>query len=491
MPPIRLPAPHANGGILDVPPFAEVLTAVARNRQILDNCLIAIDGIPLSELRQFARREAIDLACAYLHERGEEIPASARAFSPHPPLVLAGHQPELVHPGVWAKNFALNGLAQRVDGVPLNLIVDNDTLKSASIRIPVCASPLTVRLQSIPFDEFNRQIPYEDYRAGDEECFRSFAARIAEFQAGWGFEPLVYSVWNHPEVGAGLTVGERFAAMRRRQEREWGCVNLELPVSLLSGTAAFTHFARHLLADGQRFRAIYNAALRTYRKANGIRGDRHPAPDLAEGELPFWVREDARSARIRATAASNPEHLRPRALSLTLFARLCLGDFFIHGIGGGKYDEVADAIARDYFGIEPPAYQVLSATLHLPLPGYPARPSDLAFAQHLLRDLNWNPQRHLPDASNPLVQARADLIATEPDRTQSNARRAWFKSLKHNTESLRAFTQDRSREVQGICDRYERELAANAILQRRDYAWVLYPSAILKPFLRQFLRSYD
>ena len=65
-------------------------------------------------------------------------------------------------------------------------------------------------------------------------------------------------------------------------------------------------------------------------------------------------------------------NLRPRALTLTLFARLCLGDFFIHGIGGGKYDEVTDAIIRDYFGIEPPAYQVLSATLHLPLPAFPS-----------------------------------------------------------------------------------------------------------------------
>ena len=60
--------------------------------------------------------------------------------------------------------------------------------------------------------------------------------------------------------------------------------------------------------------------------------------------------------RERASADSDVNNLRPRALTLTLFARLCLGDFFIHGIGGGKYDEVTDAIIRDYFGVEPPAY---------------------------------------------------------------------------------------------------------------------------------------
>ena len=42
-------------------------------------------------------------------------------------LLLAGHQPELFHPGVWVKNFALNGLARRHGATPLNLVVDNDT----------------------------------------------------------------------------------------------------------------------------------------------------------------------------------------------------------------------------------------------------------------------------------------------------------------------------------------------------------------------------
>ena len=59
-----------------------------------------------------------------------------------------------------------------------------------------------------------------------------------------------------------------------------------------------------------------------------------------------------------------------------MYARLFLCDLFIHGIGGGKYDEVTDNIIRRYYGVEPPAYLVLSATLHLPLPHHPARPED-------------------------------------------------------------------------------------------------------------------
>ena len=47
--------------------------------------------------------------------------------------------------------------------------------------------------------------------------------------------------------------------------------------------------------------------------------------------------------------------IRSRALTNTLYARLFLGDLFIHGIGGGKYDEVTDAIIRRYYRSSRPA----------------------------------------------------------------------------------------------------------------------------------------
>ncbi len=68
--------------------------------------------------------------------------------------------------------------------------------------------------------------------------------------------------------------------------------------------------------------------------------------------------------------------VRTRALTTTLFARLFLADLFIHGIGGGKYDELTDAIVRRFYGFEPPRYLVLSATRWLPLPSFPVTSDD-------------------------------------------------------------------------------------------------------------------
>ena len=56
-----------------------------------------------------------------------------------------------------------------------------------------------------------------------------------------------------------------------------------------------------------------------------------------------------------------------------MFSRFLLGDLFIHGIGGAKYDELGDEISRRFFGIEPPGFLTVSMTLWLGLAGRAGR----------------------------------------------------------------------------------------------------------------------
>lgn len=502
-------APTANGAVLAEPNFEALPALVEANRRLLDRTDVIVGGLSLRELRALARREVLELAHEVSRDRpGAGQPPLESVVGPLPagrgsldaPLLLAGHQPELSHPGVWVKNFALNGLARKLGGIPLHLVVDNDTLKSTSLHFPTFRDrdPHSVRMESLAFDTFSGEVPYEDRPVEDWVRFGSFARTFAQHfrpdvRSAWPYEPLLWGAWPRKVIqdsGNKLPLGERFTALRRTYEREWGCENLELPVSRLSQTEAFAHFAKHILADLPRFREVYNAAIHAYREANGIRSANHPAPDLAEGEAPFWVRT-ANGRRERATPASDVHSLRPRALTLTLFARVCLGDFFIHGIGGGKYDEVTDAIIRDYFGIEPPAYQVLSATLHLPLPGFPSTADNLKHAERHVRDLHWNPQRHLSEdqRANPevkaLVETHASLAANEPPYAEHAARRAWFRSLHAITERLRPLVAVFVPDAEAEMARVRSEVEANAILQRRDYPWVLYPEETLRPFLER------
>ena len=87
-----------------------------------------------------------------------------------------------------------------------------------------------------------------------------------------------------------------------------------------------------------------------------------------------------------------------------MFSRFLLGDLFIHGIGGAKYDELGDEIARRFFGIEPPGFLTLSLTLWLGCrPSHRPRPNWL-LSDRRLRDLTYNPDRYLVEPNSEEVR---------------------------------------------------------------------------------------
>ena len=69
----------------------------------------------------------------------------------------------------------------------------------------------------------------------------------------------------------------------------------------------------------------------------------------------------------------------------------------------------------DSSGFEPPGFLTLSLTLWLGLPADPVTPADLAAADRALRDLRFNPDRHLhepyPEELRRLISAKREAIA--------------------------------------------------------------------------------
>ncbi|HLJ94362.1 MAG TPA: hypothetical protein VKU02_14340 [Gemmataceae bacterium] len=533
MPPLKAPQEH--GAIIAEPPLTEAGRIVAANRQRLEQAPFPVLGRPSTDLLRQGREVVVAAAKEYLHQAGEPT-----ADFGHTSILMAGHQPELFHPGVWVKNFALNGLAQTLRATPINLVVDQDTAKATALRMPVLSSaedpwPHAV---SLPYDYWSGEVPFEERMVNDEDLFGSLPKRAGPHLQDWGFVPLLDSFWLEVGKQAKRTrlLGERLVAARRTFERRWGCPNLELPVSHLCRTEPFAWFAGQLLAELPRFHGIYNGCVQAYRRRYGIRSRNHPVPDLAqEGEwleTPFWAWRTGQQQRGRLWARQFPTALalrvdaerwpdlpsahhreagaqggaalvrawqeleqrgfkiRSRALTNTLFARCFLADLFIHGIGGGKYDELTDEISQRFYGREPPQYLVLSATLLLPLPGFPARPELYRKLSSELRDLRYNPQRHLDRQS---ATSTALDLATEKQAwitkapADKHSRREQFHVLRELTEKLRPFVASQFRTLQEQQQRCAQELQANAVLERRDYPFCLYPETMLRRFCSQFL----
>jgi len=515
----RLRAPEGDGEILAHPPLAAAADLAANNRALFSESRLEIDGVPLADLRRRAAAEAFRAAQRFL---GLTV-----SDAPPPSLFVVGHQPELFHPGVWVKNFALHGLARRHGAVPLGLLVDNDTAKTTAVRVPVWDADATkVHLASVPLDHFSAEVPYEERPVADEAYFASFPERLAEFTSNWPFQPLAPEVWDEVKRHTQEPLGERLAAGRRMLERRWGCENLEVPLSHLCGGTSFLHFVRAILGDLPEFAVTYNDCVRAYRKRHDIRSRNHPVPDLAHDgdwhESPFWAwragshrrgrlfaRMQGDRIQLRAgdeswgewpvagpiAAWRELEHtgrkIRTRALTTTLFARLLLADLFIHGIGGGKYDELTDEIVRSYFGMQPPAFLVLTGTLRLPLPRFAATPDDLRWAEQFARDLYWNPQRHLPARSSVDLNVERDLRdladwqRKDPNEPGMVASR--FLMINELKNRLRPWVEDSLTLLENRREVVAKEVAANGVCGRRDFAFCLFPEATIRPFCTQFL----
>ncbi|MCE9555627.1 MAG: hypothetical protein K8T91_19940 [Planctomycetes bacterium] len=531
----RLAAPRQDGGLLVSPPWLDLPARLAANIAARRRATLDIQGRDLLSLSQQARAQLISDATAFTRQYRDVPPSRV----PDAPLILAGHQPQLFHPGVWCKNFALGLLAQQQQAVAVNLLIDSDEVRSTSSRIP--GGTLTQpTLASIPFDAPPEPgLPYEECAIRDLPLLESFGARAAETIGPLISSPTVTDYWPLVVERARATgnLGLALAQSRHQLEGQWGVATLELPQSHCCRGEPFAYFVTHLLAHLPRLWEVYNSSLAEYRHAQRIRSAAHPVPDLAmehdwlEAPLWVWTADDPRrrplfvrcsgdqlqlSDRVGghwvldATADSDAERaaaqladyassglrLRTRALSTTMYARLMLSDLFIHGIGGSKYDELTDLLIERFFGLTPPTYATLSATLRLPV----ARPeidiNSLGQLDHKIRELAYHPEVYVNSRVNPngtdntngdpwpLIERKRHWLATAMTPENAAVRHRELSEINH---SLWPWVADEASRLSGQREQLGQALRTASILASREYDFCLYPVDFLRHFLCEAL----
>jgi hypothetical protein len=314
---------------------------------------------------------------------------------------------------------------------------------------------------------------------------------------------------------------DQSVAARAAVERIFGVRMLERRVS----RCWMGPLLAEVLGGAERFFECYNLALAEYRRAHAVRGHQRPIPDLARDgdrlEMPFWVmrpgearqrlfiqlcgdsvglyagqrsvgcvrREELQRWAISPEAMEGcPEVVfRPRALTLTLWARMLLADLFMHGIGGAKYDRITDLLIRSYFGVEPPPMGCVSATLRLDLPRHGVSPRDQRALMDQRRDLIWNPQRHLAAGSDidELIAARARAVEQSRSLRQANGRhqtrrREVFNQIRSINHRLLELRPEALGDLEQRIQRAQRALQEDEIATRRDYFFVMYDRAALE-----------
>ena len=464
-----------------------------------------IQTFSLAAIRKTGRAEIIQLATEFTRQYRDVELGDRNANQ----VLMAGHQPALFHAGVWYKNFVLSSLGTQLNCLPINLIVDNDICHGAFVNVPGANE----RLERIHYDSRSSIVPYEARAIADREMFASFAKTAADAVGKWVRDPIVEPLWQRVLENGSNNLGLAIAAGRHRYEQDLAMHSLELPVSAVAQTASFAALFREIVTRFEPFHQIYNATIRAYRQLHKIKNTSHPVPELkvTDGwfETPFWIWTLDSPARrnlfVRADRDSEGAFeisdreqttrlipgsadaadlvailtdgicVRPKALVTTLYSRLIASDMFIHGIGGSKYDQLTDEIARQFLGIEMPGYLTISGTFKIQNAIPPVFDTDISSRQNQLRQMRFHPELFIESAaddaqSQQLVQEKRAWVAQDLPVGQRLSRHQAITGINGR---LQNHIGDRQNALeQQIGDLREKQTLAQ-LLNSREYSFCL------------------
>jgi hypothetical protein len=159
-----------------------------------------------------------------------------------------------------------------------------------------------------------------------------------------------------------------------------------------------------------------------------------------------------------------------------------LSDLFLHGIGGAKYDQVTDNIARQFFGFALPKFATVSATLRLPIVHAPPSAVGEGDLARQMRELRYHPERFV--ARNGRIST-AELTAIEPIiatklrwvetiKTSDNAQQR-HDAIAAANQAMQPFVAEWHRELERQREEFAHRKRASVILDSREYSFCLHP----------------
>jgi hypothetical protein len=496
---LRVPSEH--GGCLVSPEAALLPVAVEYNRNLFAQYPFKVAGLPYAEVRRLVRRQI----------GGEDA-------SIEKPFIATGHQPDFFHAGVWAKHIVAQRLADAVGGAAFDLIVDHDAPKQATIAVPTVDDGLA-QLVNVVYANTPAERPFEFLPRSSEGQTQQIIERVRKAM-GERYDssllPEFFRAYQVPNDGDWV---DQALAARKAVESAMGIRLIQRRTS----RNWYGPFLAELLLSSDRFAEAYN----------GVLTDEHP-PDESQGsdqsvatlermngtiELPLWINhpgqprhrlfvakesgstqlfaESRHVATIEnavindwpgfatALAQMAPWIIRPKALILTMWARLFWADVFIHGIGGAKYDRLTDRLIRSVFEVEPPVMACVSATLCMPLPRSAATVAQIDAVTRSLRDIAFNPHRYIAHEQMAAIQSQKEKLITESqrlrseDRSNSLERARVFSQIRTLNREAIGLQPNRQAELRQHLDRVKRAITADEIANRRDYFFAMHDQSDL------------
>jgi hypothetical protein len=522
---VGLNVPDEKNIIFVSPQYASWEQLLSRNKLILQKQ--AGGGASRTELLNIAKNYTKAMTPAACFEGiGENI-------------IVTGHQAIWHHCGILAKNAITSKFAADVNGCPIHLVLDHDVCDTA-IVLPKkqmdgdwCFEKIEIEPAQNPVPLGFRPAPKG--HAPQKEIIQALSDAIGRIY-GKQFCCMIWSQY------LGLpsnclpdfkNVADFITCFQAMLNSALGIKMLYLPVSLLSASSCFTDFAASVIINASYFAHSYNNAAfdqMKYKNNNTSETIRPLTVDYSKGfiELPFWLvssqgrrtslyvkladsgkikictaatglggldssENDGKIEQLKIILNQQKYYLWPKAVTLTLFVRLFLADWFVHGVGGAFYESITDKIIEDYYRIEKLRFGVATATVTLPLCDCAGTAGETSDELKLrLRDFKYNPEKFIEaplmqtEPVKSLLDKKKKLIEITHNHclTAQEKKSAW-EAIATVNKALFQFTKNALQNLNEKIKQLDSRCLAQQVLNCRQYFFGLLPEEILKDMLQK------
>ena len=424
------------------------------------------------------------LTDSFIHIEGRALStwrAESRSFLnlPDAPVVAAGHQAQAWHAGIVAKTLWSDALARARNATPVHVVVDQDTFDGFFVEWPALEDGLW-KANGHRFSNATQQIA----------ALRAPAFRAQEIEHVGETPEYVGAGLARLTASLGLFKNSPNAALQITRALLHGVAHIiQEPRIISASTVMGTSFAQHLLErmvrEPDACAQSYNLALQLHpRAARPLR------VDGSRSELPLWIlnesgeRVHANADNVRAARANN-QPLLPRASLLGVLLRTSLADHFTHGLGGKMYEEVSNDWIRRWLGWQPPRFDVVSATLRLPLENKHNQLNLAGPHQHSFRSAWCDPDLAVTSQTGPSARRRHFLntIAALPRR--SAQRKKLFQELIADRQARRGELAGTLTQLQDVANAEMQARQSLDVAMRRSWCISLHPPGALEALSTQ------
>ena len=436
-------------------------------------------------------------------------------------VIVTGHQPIWHHPGILAKNIMAHKVARQMKGSCIHLVVDHD-IGDSDMILPFSNHDQMLDFIKIPVEKNQRKIPFELRSKPDLKIINNLISSVAKNCP----ENFCCKLWSqhfkkHPQIILSLeNAADIITSLQAVLNNALGIEMLYLPTSLMSQSNSFLKFAASIIKNYEKFTCVYNDAISkntthsNFKILNIDSSEKTPLPlwlVMACGSRSCLYAKKTGSSTITISTISREitsidlteditqqlknilsKHqlsLRPKAITMMLFVRLFLSDFFIHGIGGGSYEKITNFILDNYYNLKKTDVGIATATAALPLLKQTPQQYDIKILNQNIRKIYHSPEKYIDktlledDSVKKAIETKKRMIYQACDLTKSIQQKqdAWKNINKINSRLIK-YAQPSIKKFEEQIQLAKQFQHTTEVLNYRQFFFGLFSESFLKDF---------